>query len=332
MTDKKITAWYTANPITLDPGDIFPVTENTGTTPATGAAKISQLMRDVYTLTQSIASSNLTVALKHLDGTDPSADRPLYVKVGNSVIGITAALSATINASYGDVFLWDAGKIQANDAQLFVYIINNNGTPQLGLSPSPMLTTVATNYRDAGGQTGSAKHTNIIMSGTRNATNSCDVIGRVNVNQLDNNNWQSPTTSLIVNRPIYHTDQMTWTPSLSAPGGTLTFSSTTFLAAKYSIDKNTLRADLYFTTTAGGTSGTDFYATAPIQSALAATGPMVTGSILFADSSATPAIFGGSFLSSGTPDKFTFRKYNQANWHNSGTIIINAANNGYITV
>jgi len=46
----------------------------------------------------SVASNNLTVALKGLDGNDPSASNPVYVRIGDTVRTITAALSVTKNA------------------------------------------------------------------------------------------------------------------------------------------------------------------------------------------------------------------------------------------
>lgn len=191
--------------------------------PISGAAPVDN-STESYVFDASIATSDLTVALKRYDGTDPSVSYPLKIPVGSAILEITSALSVTITDTMGDIFLWDAGKIQGNDAQLFVYIIDNNGTPQLGLSPSPLLRTVATNYFDtgAGSQTGSAAFNNIVMSGTRNATNSCRVIGRINVKQSDANAWQAPTTALLVNYPIFTTDWMTWTPQHSRAGGAYT--------------------------------------------------------------------------------------------------------------
>ncbi len=105
-----------------------------------------------YQLVPSIATNNLTVALKDISAIDPSATSLVRARIGNTRLVISAALSVTITAAMGDIFGWDSRKIQGNDAQLFVYLINNNGTPQLGVSPCPTLTTVATDYRDAVGQ------------------------------------------------------------------------------------------------------------------------------------------------------------------------------------
>ena len=213
-----------------------------------------------YTLVPSIASSNLTVSLKTFAGTNPSATDVSIFSIGAVMLSVSAELLVDVPAALGDIFAWDAGKIQDNDAQLFVYLINNNGTPQIGVSPCPTLLTVATNYYSNGSQTGAAGHTNMVMSGTRNATNSCRVIGRINVNQLDNNNWQAPTTSLVVNKAIYATDWLTWTPTYTG------FSTppTSFLTL-YKLDRETVSL-ISREYPAGTSNGTDFTKTAPILS------------------------------------------------------------------
>lgn len=165
-----------------------------------------------YTFDVSISTDDLVVALKRYDGTDPTATDLLRMRVGTAILDITAALSVTVPASAGDIFAFDAGKIQGNDCQLFVYLVNNNGTPQIAVSPDPNLQTVSTNYYDGAGQTGSAVQSNIVMSGTRHATNSCDVIGRINARQTDADLWQSPDISKIVNYPIWETDWLYWSP------------------------------------------------------------------------------------------------------------------------
>lgn len=219
-------------------GDAVHVSDSGGKTVVDINHKMSDGDVGNHQISTSIASNNLTVALKEMSGSDPSTTSPVLFRSGNTKLKVTSALSITITAAMGDLFGWDAGKIQANDAQLFVYLINNNGTPQLGVSPCPMLTNVATNYYDlgAGAQTGSAGYTNIVMSGTRHANNSARVIGRINVHQLDNNNWQAPTTALVVNEPIWHTDRMNWTPQHTRAGGAYS-NQPTLHYAYYWIDK-----------------------------------------------------------------------------------------------
>ncbi len=246
-------------------GNLVSIT-STGVLQNSGISYLSSVLPDGYginyQITSSISSNNLVVALKGEDGNDPSATNPIVVRCGNAQISLTSALSVTITAAMGDIFAWDAGKIQANDAQLFVYFINNNGTAQLGLSPSPVLTTVANNYYD-GSQTGATGHTNIVMSTTRNATNSCRVIGRLNVNQQDNNNWQNATTALVINTPIFKTDYMTWTPTMTVSGA-MTYTSVSILRSVYMVDAHTCSIELCTDGTTGGTASNVIAGTLPI--------------------------------------------------------------------
>lgn len=194
---------------------------------AGGGGSVADTSTRFYTFDVSLSSTDLVVALKTLDGSDPSASVPVKIVVDDTDLEISSALSVTIPASAGDVFDFAAGGIQDHDCQLFVYIINNNGTPQLGLSPDPTLQTVASVYYDAGGQTGTPTQSNIVMSGTRNATNACVVAGRINAQQDSSNDWVSPDTSKVVNRQVFDTDWLTTTPTYSGfstdPAGDLLY-------------------------------------------------------------------------------------------------------------
>ncbi|MBD3353506.1 MAG: hypothetical protein GF364_18630 [Candidatus Lokiarchaeota archaeon] len=201
-------------------------------------------------------SDDLTVTLKGVDGNALSSTNTAYFRVENTILSVSSALSVTVTDA--DHFTWATGKIQANDGQLFVYIINNNGTAQLGISSSSNLTTVATNYYDDSGQTGSSGHTNIVMSGTRNATNTCKVIGRINVQQASDNDWEAPSTTKIINKPIFETDWLQWTPTFTG------FSSDpSIVVTKYKVKKG--ECIITGAAVSGTSNSTDFSFTAPIS-------------------------------------------------------------------
>lgn len=68
-----------------------------------------------------VSSNNLTVAIKGMDGNDPSASNPVYCRIGDTVRTITAALSVTKNAGTN----WcDAGgaELATKEADYFVYL------------------------------------------------------------------------------------------------------------------------------------------------------------------------------------------------------------------
>jgi hypothetical protein len=214
MPDKKITEWYTANPVTLDPGDIIPVTENTGATPATGAFKVSQLMFNRYKIVPTVAANNLTLALKHEDGNDASADRPLYFKIGNAIRAVTGSLSVTVNAGTS-TFNAGAAEFAATPIQFFPYVSYRTASTAvvLGCSRIPYATLysdfsgTATNEKYAAFSTAPAATDDVMNIGRFEATNS----GTASYN------WSVPTfTSQNLRQyPIYQTDWLTWIPTLT---------------------------------------------------------------------------------------------------------------------
>ena len=170
-----------------------------------------------YQISTEISSDDLIVYLKDSEGRDLSEQNRAHFNLGGNLIEITENLSLTLDDADGDFFDWDTGKIQGNDAQLFVYAIYNNGSIEFGLSPCPSLKTVETNYYDSGGQTGSIGITNIVMSGTLDtsvgAVIVARVIGRINVQQADDDDWEAPDTEKIINHPIFETDRLNVTAS-----------------------------------------------------------------------------------------------------------------------
>lgn len=210
-----------------------------------------------YSIATSIGADQLTVAIKARDGADCAADDAAIFSVGNALLSLEAALSVTIPDA--DLFAWDAGKIQGNDADLFVYAINMNGTLMMGVSPCPTLRTVATNYRVGGTQTGSAGHTNIMLSGAFHATNSCRVIGRICAKQADDDDWEAPSAALIISEPIFETEERLWTPSYTG------FSSAPSGYSGYRVIGNYIHASVG-QTVAGTSNDTSFTLTSPIKS------------------------------------------------------------------
>ena len=259
MADKKITELVeTTSP---SDNDIVPIVVDPSTVPTNKKVTVSNLISTKgigdfgtnYQITSTVdaVNNNLTVSLKTFAGTDPSTTDKCIFCLGNEIIKVSTALSVTIKTSYGDVFLWDARKIQGNDAQLFVYIVSNNGTPQLGLAFVPNLTSVGLNYIDDNGQTGVISYKNFVMSGVRDEENLCRVIGRINVLQNDANTWDQPTIANIYNSPIFETDRMTWTPDLTLNVAKLP----SYDFAYYTIKRKKLSFFFVATDTLTGTAG-----------------------------------------------------------------------------
>ena len=122
----------------------------------------------------SVASNNLTVALKGLDGNDPSATNPVYVRIGDTVRTISAALSVTKNAGTN----WcNAGsaELATNEIDYFVYLgYNATDGVVIGFSRYPG----ASQYSDFSATTTNEKYCAISTITTAASTDYYEVIGR----------------------------------------------------------------------------------------------------------------------------------------------------------
>ena len=174
-------------------------------------AEISKV--DNYKITPSVSGNNLTLSIKTLAGTDPSAGNPVRFKIGDTVYSLTAATSFTKNAGTNWMNL-GSSELAGQLAQVFVYAIGETGASaglKFGYSRLPYATIMA----DFVNSTTSEKY--IAGNWTNfNALDNVTVIGRFNV-QLSaaaSYNW-SISSPFVINRPIYETDWLSWSPTVS---------------------------------------------------------------------------------------------------------------------
>jgi hypothetical protein len=175
----------------------------------------------------SVASNNLTVAIKGLDGNDPSVTNPVYIRIGDTVRSITAALSITANAgtNYQNA---GSSELATKEIDFFVYLIKNgtDADVQIGFARIP--------YAQKGDDFSWAAYTNeksIYHSGT-SPTLSTDVVENIGrfaatLSAGAGYTWSVPTfaTDNLIQRPIYETREATWVPtftgfSVNPSGGT----------------------------------------------------------------------------------------------------------------
>jgi len=123
----------------LSDSDLFVTSIDVPSAPKTRAIKksLAFAITNRYKIVPSVASNNLTVAIKHEDGTDPSADRPLYFKIGDTVRTVSAALSVTKNAATN----WcnsGGSELATKEVDYFVYVgYNATDGVVLGFSRIP---------------------------------------------------------------------------------------------------------------------------------------------------------------------------------------------------
>ena len=198
-------------------------------------------IRTKYIITPSVASNNLSVALKYIDGSDPSSTNKLTFRVGNTEYDLTASMSFTKNAGTN----WcNAGgtELAAKNVQYFMYAIGETGASaglKFGFSRIPYAKTMG----DFVNTTTNEKY----IAGNWTNFNSTDAV--VNIGRFQAQlsaaaayNWSIPTAN-VVNYPIYETDPLTWAPQWSA-NSSMTFTSVTTDVAEYKIVGREIRFEI----------------------------------------------------------------------------------------
>ena len=189
-----------------------------------------------YKIVPTVASNNLTVAIKRLDGTDATVNKPIVFKIGLSWFKLTAALSVTMNAATG-WFNAGGSELATQAVDYFVYI-GQNATDGItvGVSRVPW----ARQYSDFSVTSTNEKFAAISSIAHAAATDYYENIGRfeATLSAGAGFTWTIPTYTPLnrINRPTYETRSLVWTPVITAQNaGTI---GATTATVKYSIEKN----------------------------------------------------------------------------------------------
>lgn len=194
----------------------------------------------------SVATNNLTVAIKTLTGNDPSASDPVYVRIGNTVRTLTAALSITKNAGTNWMNAGNAA-FATKEIDYFVYLgYNSTDGITLGFSRLPYGRT----YGDFNTTSTDDRYCAISNIAHAAGTDEYENIGRFNaiLSASASYNWSIPSTSVIVNRPSFETKWLDWTPVWDGYSVNPTIN-----IARYRVSGNKCDFQLYCS--ANGTSG-----------------------------------------------------------------------------
>lgn len=165
---------------------------------------------------RTVASNNLTVAIKTLAGANPSASDPVYIRIGDTIRTLTSALSRTLNAGT-NWFAAGSTSLANAESDYFVYLIwNTTDTAiSLGIGHEPDMVTFA----DAHATTTNFGY--LAYTGSAPAsTDQMEVVGRFNatLSASASFNWSVPATSLIINQPVYETRVFSYTNPGDAGG------------------------------------------------------------------------------------------------------------------
>ena len=322
MADEKLTTLFAAHPIDVDPADLAYAVQHTGTTPLEGAFKYSELMFNRYKLVPVLVGNNLQLSLRHSDGNDPSVNRPLYFKIGDSICAITAALNVVKNAGTSWANLGSA-ELATKEADLFAYVVWNTalGTPAVDIFwsriPNGRL------YSDFSGTTTNEKYA-AVNATPPNATDVCVNIGRfaATLSAGGGYTWTVPTFTAVnlINRPIYESRWLTWN-NVTTCSGSLTYGTITNSWVLYKIIYGVVFFSLRQTGTLGGTASTAILNTLPFISLHAATANVGGG---FGNINAGGTVTALISIVNGTPNTLNVLKYDSSNLPNSGSCVITA--------
>ena len=202
----------------------------------------------------SVGSNNLTVALKTLAGTDPSATDPIYIRIGDTVRTLTAALSVTMNAGT-NWFNAGSAELATKEIDYFVYLgYNATDGVVIGFSRFPG----ANSYDDFSATTTNEKYCAISTITNAAATDYYNVIGRfaATLSAGAGYTWTVPTYTAknLIQRPIFETRWLNWVPTTTAQAGNFTTTSLSF--ARYKVRLSDCLVNVSLT---GTTSSTPTY-------------------------------------------------------------------------
>jgi hypothetical protein len=252
-----------------------------------------------------VASNNLTVALKTLNDEDPSATNPVYVRIGGVVRSITSALvSATASAGTNWLNMGSA-ELATREVDLFVYLVwdTAGSVMKIGWSRIPYANLIS-EFASVGTQE-KAIIGNAVFTATDTAVN----VGRfaATLSAGAGYTWSVPTftPTNLIQRPIFETRDLGWAPTYSA-SGSMTWGSITTTRARYKIVGNRCFVVLFALGTTGGSASNELRATLPMAAVTGSNVERGGGSVVDAAGISAMWIVNGSTL--------THFKYDSSNW------------------
>lgn len=199
-------------------------------------------------------AAGITVAIKTLAGTDPSATDPVYCRIGDTVRTISAALSV----AKADGTNWmnaGAAELATKEIDYFVYLgYNATDGVVIGFSRYPG----ASSYDDFSATTTNEKYCAISTITNAAATDYYEVIGRfaATLSAGAGYTWTVPTYTAknLIQKPIYETRWLTWVPTITVAAGTAPSYTANFVN-RYRLNRSKLEYVVQWNNSSGGTAG-----------------------------------------------------------------------------
>lgn len=204
-------------------------------------------------ISPTVSSNNLTLSVKTLAGTDPSATDPVYIRIGDTVREITSALSVTANAAT-NWFNSGSSELATKEIDYFVYLgYNSTDGVVLGFSRIPG----ATKYGDFNATSTNEKYCRISTITTAASTDYYENVGRfaATLSAGAGYTWTVPTYTAdnLIQRPIYESRWLDILPVFAVSGGTApTYTSSAY---KYRVIYDRINYTINQRNSSGGTAG-----------------------------------------------------------------------------
>jgi len=255
----------------------------------------------------SVASNDLTVAVKNLAGNDPSAGDPVLVRIGEVEHTLTAALSVTAL----DATNWcNAGssELATQLINYFVYLgYNSTDGVTIGFSRIPY----AIQYDDFSTTNTDEDYCKVSDISNAGSTDAYENVGRFSatLSAGAGYTWTISGTGNVISHPILETEILTWAPSYSA-SVSMTFTSVSTSHAEYQVISRNAYYQLQAAGTIGGTVNKTVYATLPFDCRNRTNQPAQTAWVV-ADSVAEVSF---AYLDNVTASTLAFRRTSSSNW------------------
>ena len=222
-----------------------------------------------------VASNNITLAIKTLAGNDPSTSDPVEVRIGNSIRQITAALSVTVNAGTNS-FAAGSTNFAAKEIDYFAYVgwRAASSAVVLGFSRIPY----AGLYSDFNATATNEKYG--VFSTTPASSDEVEVCGRfaATLSAGAGYTWTVPTytNKNLIAIPIYETRELSYLPTYGA-NGSMTYTASN--VAYYRIVNGECFVRVNATGTIGGTPSNELNFTPPMSSGATSAGNTYCGPV-----------------------------------------------------
>ena len=268
-----------------------------------------------YEISVTVASNNITVALKTKSGGNPSATDPVSAWINGTYRRGTAALSVTKNAGTS-WFGSGAAELATKEIDYFVYLIWNT-TPatdilDLGFSRIPY----GRVYSDFSATTTAQNYLATANASAPTSTDACVNIGRfaATLSATASFNWSVPTftNSNLIQYPITETRWLNWVPTLTGFSADPTNTVYEYMVNSGNVVVRSRQ------TTAGTSNATTFTMTLPF------TAKTLSNAVWHAfaqvmDNSALTTTPGLVALASGSATASLFKDTSGAAWTNANT-------------